>query len=109
MLKKIFSFLGQKYHLYAPDGSVAAFVKKALGDDALIVANRSCPGGIEITALAASAFPGEPAMRAAPAAGLRWRAAARRAAGRCRRWRREDHQLDRHEVLDARRHGGPDL
>lgn len=27
--KKIFSFLGQKYHLYAPDGSVAAFVKKA--------------------------------------------------------------------------------
>src|SRR5687768_3136093 len=27
--KKIFSFLGQKYHLYAPDGSVAAFVKQA--------------------------------------------------------------------------------
>jgi len=27
--KKIFSFLGQKYHLYAPDGTVAAFVKKA--------------------------------------------------------------------------------
>ena len=39
-------------------------VKKALGDDALIVANRSCPGGIEITALAASHFAGEPAMRA---------------------------------------------
>ena len=27
--KKIFSFLGQKFHLYAPDGSVAAFVKQA--------------------------------------------------------------------------------
>jgi uncharacterized protein YxjI len=27
--RKVFSFLGQKYHLYAPDGSVAAFVKQA--------------------------------------------------------------------------------
>jgi uncharacterized protein YxjI len=27
--KKILSFLGQKFHLYAPDGTVAAFVKKA--------------------------------------------------------------------------------
>ena len=27
--KKVFSFLGQKFHLYAPDGSVAAFVKQA--------------------------------------------------------------------------------
>lgn len=27
--KKILSFLGQKFHLYAPDGSVAAFVKQA--------------------------------------------------------------------------------
>ena len=34
-------------------------VKKALGDDALIVANRSCPGGIEITALAAGQFKDE--------------------------------------------------
>ena len=33
-------------------------VKKALGDDALIVANRSCPDGIEITARAASHFAG---------------------------------------------------
>lgn len=26
--RKVFSFLGQKFHLYAPDGSVAAFVKQ---------------------------------------------------------------------------------
>ena len=51
-------------------------VKKALGDDALIVSNRSCPGGIEIMALAASAMANmqpvraaapEPVARAAPA------------------------------------------
>ena len=39
-------------------------VKKALGDDAMIVANRSCPDGIEITALAASAVAGTQAARA---------------------------------------------
>ena len=44
-------------------------VKKALGDDAMIVSNRSCPGGIEIMALAASAVPVAPGLRSpAPAA-----------------------------------------
>ena len=42
-------------------------VKKALGDDAYIIGNRTCAGGIEITAIAASQFRDEPAARA-PAA-----------------------------------------
>ena len=41
-------------------------VKKALGDDALIVTNRSCPGGIEIMALAASALLAAEPVRPAP-------------------------------------------
>ena len=42
-------------------------VKKALGDDALIISNRSCAGGIEIIALAASAFASVQPARAAVA------------------------------------------
>ena len=42
-------------------------VKKALGDDALIISNRSCAGGIEIMALAASAFASVQPARAAVA------------------------------------------
>lgn len=39
-------------------------VRQALGDDALIVSNRAMNGGIEITALAASALTAEPVARA---------------------------------------------
>ncbi len=45
-------------------------VKKALGEDALIVANRSCAGGMEITALAAAELAGgNSAPQASAAAG----------------------------------------
>lgn len=43
-------------------------VKQALGDDALIVSNRPCGEGIEITALAASALAGAPPVERAPRA-----------------------------------------
>ncbi len=43
-------------------------VKQALGDDALILSNRNCDGGIEVVAFAASAFNAEtPAPAPAPA------------------------------------------